>query len=132
MTLIVLGLLAIVLMMRLANNGWFHLDTIIPQLSFYPILFILGGELSAIAFKWCLNIPQLTLFCFLLGSYGLLGLFITSEKWYRGLSIAIIFAFVLPFVTAFNSGLGFSYKSPNCPRCRSGISGFSSGCCFFP
>jgi exosortase O len=108
--LIVLGLLAIVLMMRLANNGLFQLDTAIPRLSLYPILLILGGEISAIVLKWCLNIPQLTLLCFILGSYGLLGLFITSEKWYRGLSIAFIFACVVPFVTAFNSGLGFPVR----------------------
>jgi exosortase O len=108
--LIVLGAVVIIFLIWVARNGWFKSNSLTPSLSLYPVLFILGGEISAIALKWCLNIPQLTLLCFILGSYGLLGLFITSEKWYQGLSIAFIFACVVPFVTAFNSGLGFPVR----------------------
>ncbi|MEM8675688.1 MAG: exosortase O [Cyanobacteria bacterium P01_G01_bin.67] len=75
-----------------------------------PILLMLGGEIGAIVLKWSLNIPQLTLLCFILGSYGLLGLFITPEAWHRGLSIATITAVIIPFLVAFNSGLGFPVR----------------------
>ncbi|MGL6339077.1 MAG: exosortase O [Waterburya sp.] len=107
---IVLTLVVMVLLIRLAINDFFQLDTTTLKLNLYPILLILGGEISAIALKWYLNIPQLTLLCFILGSYGLLGLFITPKKWYRGLSVAFVFACVVPFVTAFNSGLGFPVR----------------------
>ena len=81
-----------------------------PKLNLLPVLFILGGEIGAIILKWSFNIPQLTLLCFILGSYGLLGLFIDRDAWHKGLSIAVIVACVVPFITAFNSGLGFPVR----------------------
>lgn len=81
-----------------------------PQLRLYPILLMLGGEIGAIVLKWSLDIPQLTLLCFILGSYGLLGLFIVPGVWQKGLSIATLTACIIPFLVAFNSGLGFPVR----------------------
>lgn len=81
-----------------------------PQLRLYPILLMLGGEIGAIVLKWSLDIPQLILLCFILGSYGLSGLFIASDVWRKGSSIAILTACVIPFLVAFNSGLGFPVR----------------------
>jgi exosortase O len=71
---------------------------------------MIAGEMGAIVLKWSLNIPQLTLLCFILGSYGLIGLFISAAAWYRGLTLATITACVVPFLVAFNSGLGFPVR----------------------
>ena len=81
-----------------------------PQLRLYPIVLMLGGEIGAIVLKWSLDIPQLTLLCFILGSYGLLGLFIVPGVWQKGLSIATLTACIIPFLVAFNSGLGFPVR----------------------
>ena len=110
LNLIVLGIVVIVLFIQLWRNSFWQLESVTPKLSLYPLCLMLGGEIGAIILKWCLNIPQLTLFCFILGSYGLLGLFINNSTWRKGLIIATITACVIPFSTAFNSGLGFPVR----------------------
>ena len=107
---LVFGIVAIALMIGLAQKDVFPVVSPIPRLNLVPILLIIGGEIGAIALKWLLNIPQLTLLCFILGSYGILGLFVPLDKWHRGLTVAIILACIVPFVTAFNSGLGFPVR----------------------
>ena len=89
------------------QNHYLKLESTSPKIYLQPVLFMLAGELGAIALKWTLNIPQLTLLCFIIGSYGLLGLFISQSSWQKGLSFALIAACTLPFAIAFNSGLGF-------------------------
>ena len=100
------GIALVVLLIR--NN--FEQISFIPQLRLYPILLMLGGQIGAIILKWSLDIPQLTLLCFILGSYGLLGLFIVPGVWQKGLSIATLTACIIPFLVAFNSGLGFPVR----------------------
>ena len=108
--LIVLGIVVTVLLIQLWRNDFLKLESVTPRLSLYPLCLMLGGEIGAIFLKWFINIPQLTLFCFILGSYGLLGLFIADSTWRKGLTIATITACVIPFSTAFNSGLGFPVR----------------------
>ncbi|MGD1920241.1 MAG: exosortase O [Pleurocapsa sp.] len=110
LNLIVLGGTAIAVYYLLVKNSFNKLQLSSLRLNILPILFILGGEIGAIILKWSFNIPQLTLLCFILGSYGLLGLFIDNSIWRKGLTIATITAFVIPFLTAFNSGLGFPVR----------------------
>jgi exosortase O len=110
LTLIILFVVAIFFLIRFWRNDFFLARLTTPKLSFYPILLILGSEIAAIFLKWFINIPQLILLCFILGSYGLLGLFIEDNTWRKGLSIAIIMACILPFLTGFNSGLGFPVR----------------------
>lgn len=110
LNLVVLGIVVLVLLVQLGRNGFFKLESAIPRLNLHPVLLMLGGEISAIILKWCINIPQLTLLCFLLGSYGLLGLFIDNSTWRKGLTLATITACVIPFSIAFNSGLGFPVR----------------------
>ena len=92
------------------QNNYLKLESTSPKIYLQPVLFMLAGELGAIALKWTLNIPQLTLLCFIIGSYGLLGLFISQTSWQKGLSVALIAACTLPFAIAFNSGLGFPVR----------------------
>lgn len=107
---IIFGITVILLALYLVKNDFLQLNDSIIKPNLVPILLIFGGEIGAIGLKWCLNIPQLTLLCFILGSYGILGLFIPLKKWYQGLSMAIILAIIIPFITAFNSGLGFPVR----------------------
>ncbi|WP_424097338.1 exosortase O [Moorena producens] len=81
-----------------------------PTLRLYPLLLMLGSGISAIAFRWLVYLPQLNLLLFLLGSYGLWGLFIPPSLWRKGLPAAILLACVVPFSTEFNSGLGFPVR----------------------
>ena len=91
-------------------NNFSQKELLNSQFRIFPILLMVGGEVGAIALKWSIDIPQLTLMCFILGSYGLLGLFINSVVWQKGLNIAIITACIMPFLIAFNSGLGFPVR----------------------
>jgi exosortase O len=106
--LLTIGLIA--LLTQLVRTDFFAAESFQLHFRLYPFLLMLGGEMGAIILKWCLNIPQLTLMCFLLGSYGLLGLFLTSIAWHRGLTVAVVTACVIPFIVAFNSGLGFPVR----------------------
>ncbi len=92
------------------QSNYLKVEHTSPQVYLQPVLFMLAGELGAIALKWTFNIPQLTLLCFIIGSYGLLGLFISQRSWQKRLSVALIAACTLPFAIAFNSGLGFPVR----------------------
>lgn len=110
LNLFLLSIGFIVILVQLIRNIFFKLESFNFRLRLFPVLLMLGGEIGAIILKWSINIPQLTLLCFILGSYGLLGLFINSAAWQKGLNLAIITACVMPFMVAFNSGLGFPVR----------------------
>ncbi|MEY2856537.1 MAG: hypothetical protein RLZZ74_846 [Cyanobacteriota bacterium] len=110
LNLILFSIGFVALLTQLTRANFFKSESFQLQFSLYPFLLMIGGEMGAIILKWSLNIPQLTLLCFILGSYGLIGLFISAATWYRGLSLATITACVLPFLVAFNSGLGFPVR----------------------
>jgi len=102
-----LGFTALVVQLIRSNLGS---ESWTLQFRLYPVLLMLGAEISAIIFKWSINIPQLTLLCFILGSYGLLGLFMPLTTWRKGTTLAVISACLIPFLVAFNSGLGFPVR----------------------
>ena len=110
LNIILLSIGCIALAARLISTDFSKLELFEFRFAKVPFLLLIGGEIGAIALKWCLNIPQLTLLSFLLGSYGLLGLFISLTSWRKGLTIATIIACVVPFSVAFNSGLGFPVR----------------------
>jgi exosortase O len=72
----------------------------------YPLLFMLGASVCSIAIQWIIEIPQLTVLLFILGTYGLYGLFTEANVWQKNLPIAGLLAGILPFNTQFNNGLG--------------------------
>ena len=110
LNLILLTIGSIALFINLIRTDFFNSQSFTLRFRRQPFLLIMGGEISAIILKWSLNIPQLTLLCFILGSYGLIGLFISNSAWRKGLSLATISACVIPFLAAFNSGLGFPVR----------------------
>ncbi len=81
-----------------------------PQLRLYPLVLMLGSASIAIAFRWILDIQQINVLLFALGTYGLCGLFLTPDLWRKGLPAATLVAFILPFSAQFGSGLGFPVR----------------------
>ncbi|HEY9701583.1 MAG TPA: exosortase O, partial [Allocoleopsis sp.] len=71
-----------------------------------PLLLILLSSGGAIAISWLLNISQLKVVFFLLGLYGILGLFLDSLIWRKNLPTAMLIACILPHATQFSNGLG--------------------------
>ncbi|MBE9045977.1 exosortase O [Pleurocapsales cyanobacterium LEGE 10410] len=109
LNLIVLGLGLTALVIQSIRSSFFP-GSLKLQFRLYPVLLMLGGEICAIILKWSINIPQLTLLCFILGSYGLLGMLIPEKTWRKGTTLAVIGACLIPFLVAFNSGLGFPMR----------------------
>ena len=110
LNLIIFSIGLIVLLVRLISTNFFASESFNLRFHKYPLLLMIGGEIGAIILKWSLSIPQLTLLCFILGSYGLIGLFVSLTAWQKGLTFASITACVIPFLVAFNSGLGFPVR----------------------
>lgn len=80
--------------------------SLIPTISILPIAVIIVSLLGAIALKLVGNIEQIAVVLFLLGSYGILGLFIERDRWRKGLPIAAIVAFIIPLSPPLGSGFG--------------------------
>jgi exosortase O len=78
----------------------------IPTLRPLPLALMLGSAVGAIVIRWLIQFEVLPVSLFLIGTYGLLGLFFNSSIWKRGLAFAVAIACILPFGTQFNKGLG--------------------------
>mgnify|MGYP000480071649 CR=1 FL=1 len=110
LNLMLIGVVLMACLVQLWRDRLIITVSATPTLRLYPLLLMLGSGISAIAFRWLVYLPQLNLLLFLLGSYGLWGLFIPPSLWRKGLPAAILVACVVPFSTEFNSGLGFPVR----------------------
>ncbi len=72
----------------------------------YPVLLMLGAGICSIALQCIIDIKQLTVLLFIVGTYGLYGLFCDAYFWQKNLPIAGLLACILPFNSQLNSGLG--------------------------
>lgn len=79
----------------------------IPIVYPLPSIVIVGSAIGAIAIPYFLDLEQLPVLLFILGSYGLLGLFLSPSSWRKGLPVAIAIACLVPFGIQFSNGLGF-------------------------
>jgi exosortase O len=77
-----------------------------PTLRLVPLLFMLGCGMGAIATRWLIALEQLPVVLFLLGSYGLFGLFLSPATWKKGLPVGAAIACLFPFGVQFSTGLG--------------------------
>ncbi|OLP16530.1 exosortase O [Leptolyngbya sp. 'hensonii'] len=76
-------------------------------LRFLPLTLLLGSSTLAIGCQWLLDLRQMTILLFAIGTYGLLGLVMPPTLWHRGLPVALLVACLLPFSSEFGTGLGF-------------------------
>ena len=97
--------LIVVILVHLGLRG--KLVGLTPTFRTAPLVLMLGSAMSAIALNWMLDFAQLSVLLFLLGTYGLLGLYLSPTAWHRGLPAATLIACILPFSLEWNSGLGF-------------------------
>ena len=77
-----------------------------PGLHRHPLLLIFGCSVATISTQWLVSLAQLPVGLFLLGSYGLLGLWLAPVVWRRGLPVALAIACLLPFGVQFSTGVG--------------------------
>ncbi|MDX2244519.1 MAG: exosortase O [Leptolyngbyaceae cyanobacterium bins.302] len=81
-----------------------------PQFTLLPVVLMLGSAVAAIALRGWLTLDHLAVVLFLIGTYGLIGLFLELTIWRRGLALAIAIACLLPFGMQFGSGLGLPIR----------------------
>lgn len=88
--------------------GWRYRQSIeiAPGLHRLPLLLILGCSVATIFTQSLVSLAQLPVGLFLLGSYGLLGLWLAPPVWRRGLPVGIAIACLLPFGVQFSTGVG--------------------------
>ncbi|WP_445304688.1 exosortase O [Microcoleus sp. Pol7_A1] len=72
----------------------------------YPLLLMLGAGICSIALQCIIDIKQITVLLFILGTYGLCGLLVEPNFWQKNLPVAGLLACILPFNSQFNSALG--------------------------
>ncbi|MDF5717780.1 MAG: exosortase O [Rhizonema sp. NSF051] len=107
LTLSLISLIVMVLLVRVVRSEHGAVLSATPVLRLYPLLLMLGSTVSAIVIQWFVNIEQLTVLLFLLGTYGLCGLFLTPSFWRQGLPIAYLVACIVPFSSQLSTGFGF-------------------------
>jgi exosortase O len=78
-----------------------------PTVRWLPLALLLGSAVASIGGRWWIEFEQLPALLFLLGSYGLVGLFLCPTLWRKGLATAVAIAAVVPFWLQFTTGLGF-------------------------
>jgi exosortase O len=88
--------------------GWNYRQSIelAPGLYRLPLLLIFGCSVATISTQWFVSFAQLPVGLFLLGSYGLAGLWLAPSVWKRGLPVGMAIACLLPFGVQFSTGVG--------------------------
>ena len=88
--------------------GWQYRRSIelAPGLYRLPLLLLFGCGVATISTQWLVSLVQLPVGLFLLGSYGLVGLWLAPAVWRRGLPVAVAIACLLPFGVQFSTGVG--------------------------
>jgi exosortase O len=100
------GVMLIAVILLLAFLGWRYPIALAPGLHRLPLALMLGCGAVSIATQWFLSLTQLPVGLFLLGSYGLLGLWLAPSLWRRGLPVGMAIACLLPFGVQFSTGVG--------------------------
>jgi exosortase O len=102
------GVMLVAGILLLAFLGWRYRQSIAlaPGLHRLPLALMLGCGAASIATQWLVSLTQLPVGLFLLGSYGLLGLWLAPSVWRRGLPVGIAIACLLPFGVQFSTGVG--------------------------
>lgn len=81
-----------------------------PRLSLLPLALVLGGSAAFLLTERFLNVNTLSATLFALGSYGLLGLWLSPERWRAGLPVALLLVGVLPFGHHLQTFVGYPMR----------------------
>lgn len=108
--LTIFGLVAIALLVQTIRQRRKIELSFVPKLYPLPLALMLGSEIVAIISRWLVDIPQIGVMLLAIATYGLIGLFIAPKVWRTGLSAAVFIACILPFMTQFDTGLGFPVR----------------------
>lgn len=84
--------------------------TVLPVARSLPLTVTFGSALSAIALQWFIDLEPISVLLFVIGTYGLCGLWLSESAWRKGLPVALLLAGMLPFVMQFGNGLGFPVR----------------------
>jgi exosortase O len=99
--------------------GWLAWQGVRQRQQFTPTRFnanpwagalLLGSALAAVVLPHWVDLAQLKVCVFVLGSYGWLGLILNAALWQRGLVIATLISMLLPFSLQQSAGLGFPLR----------------------
>ncbi|NJR60522.1 MAG: exosortase O [Cyanobacteria bacterium CRU_2_1] len=104
---LLIGVGVILLLIQGVRSRRFFNRSGVIELRLAPLGLMVGCGIAAIVIRWLIDFEQLPAMLFLLGSYGLLGLFLAEPVWRKGLPVAGAIACVIPFWVQFQSGLGF-------------------------
>lgn len=104
--IILLAGVALLLFQGVRHRQQFRFSAV-PVLHWSPLLLLMGGAIGTIAAQWLLMLDQVPVVFALLGTYGLLGLFLESAVWRKGLPIGAAIALIVPFGVQYSTGLGF-------------------------
>jgi exosortase O len=110
LNLVIIGSIAISLAILTAMQRVKLEISPVPVMRTAPLVLMWGTAITAIALNWFIDLEQINVLLFLLGSYGLLGLFMAPSRWQQGIPVAALIACVVPFSLQFTSGLGFTVR----------------------
>ncbi len=88
------------------EKGNYFFVSAYPILRSHPLFIMFGSALGAIALQQLVDLEQLTVILFLLGSYGLFGLYLKPSLWRQGLPVASLVACLLPLSSQLSTGVG--------------------------
>ncbi|NJR40774.1 MAG: archaeosortase/exosortase family protein [Leptolyngbyaceae cyanobacterium CSU_1_4] len=77
-----------------------------PTLRALPLAMMLGCAAGTIATRWLIALEQLPVVLLILGTYGMVGLFLAPALWRKGLPLGVAIACLFPFGVQFSTGLG--------------------------
>ena len=103
---ILLAGVALLLLQGIRYRQQFRFSAV-PVVRWSPLLLLLSSAIGMLASQWLLMLDQVPIVFALLGTYGLLGLFLESAIWRKGLPIGAAIALILPFGVQYSTGLGF-------------------------
>jgi exosortase O len=78
-----------------------------PLVHWSPLCLLMSSAIGMISTRWLLMLDQVPIVFALLGTYGLLGLFLDLAVWRKGLPLGAAIALILPFGVQYSTGLGF-------------------------
>ncbi len=81
-----------------------------PQFNGLALGLLVGSAIAAVTLPWWIDLEQLPIFLFVLGSYGWLGLNLNPILWRRGFVLALLVSLLLPFSIQQGTGFGFPVR----------------------